>query len=192
MKSTKPTDASSGIAALAGDSFLLYSQFFIESLPADLDIAVAASQDIGGLLASATNLCLAIEIYLKAVLLHNGIGFPHIHNLSKLYDLIPTEVQDRILIAYKALEKDIDSSKVPKLELELGRSASFPENEIAFDVDNSISALLSRNEDAFVTWRYAFSALADKDNTSLIYEFLHLTLIGKAIRGQLSIQLNLG
>jgi hypothetical protein len=193
MKYTEPTDASSGIAALAGDAFLSLAQIFLQSLSTDSNgAAMDASKDIGGLLASATNLSLAIEIYLKAVLFHYEISVPHTHDLPELYKLIPTAVQEQISSAYAVLQKDKNEvNEVRELVLQLARSPLFPDDDPVLPQNNSVLEMLSRNKNAFMTWRYAFSELTDKSNASLRYEFLYLALIAKAIRGQLFVQSNL-
>jgi len=193
MKYTDPTDASSGIAALAGDAFLSLAQIFLQSLSNNSNgAAMDASKDIGGLLASATNLSLAIEIYLKAVLFDCGINVPHTHDLPELYKLIPTAVQKQISSAYAVLQENKNEvNEVKELVLQLSRSPLFPDDDPVLPQNNSILEILSRNKNAFMIWRYAFSALTDKSNTLLRYEFLHLGLIAKAIRGQLFVQLNL-
>ena len=190
MKYTEPTDASPEIAALAGDAFLSLAQIFLQSLSTNSDgAAMDAMEDIGGLLASATNLSLAIEIYLKAVLFHYRISVPHTHDLPELYKLIPTAVQEQISNAYAVLQEDKNEVKeVKELVLQLARSPLFPDDDPVLPQNNTILEMLSRNKNAFMTWRYAFSELTGKFNTSLRYEFLYLELIAKAIRGQLEVR----
>ena len=48
---------------------------------------------MGDLVACATNLAFAVELYLKGLLTELGIGVPRDHNLWKLYDSMPQSVR---------------------------------------------------------------------------------------------------
>lgn len=84
----------------AADGFYRLSSQFTDALPEDLAAAANAAQDLGALTASATNLILAVELYLKAVLIGAELPVPWTHDLVELFKSLPenwrTAIEDVI------------------------------------------------------------------------------------------------
>ena len=72
------------------ESFFGLANPYLEKIGADLNGGVmAASKDPGGLISSATNLALALELYLKSLRAGLELSVPETHNLWSLYKTLP-------------------------------------------------------------------------------------------------------
>src|SRR5713101_6874771 len=56
--------------------------------------------EMGDVVACATNLAFAVEVYLKGLLIQLGLDFPMDHNLRNLYGAIPQPVRTLIESIY--------------------------------------------------------------------------------------------
>ena len=161
------------------------AQPFIAKLNADIALAnERAVQDIGGLVASVTNLTLAIELYLKGLLLWNSVPAPKTHDLPTLYKLLPASVAASVQVDFvRQLEL---AAPVNGIELELTRANDAQERnpEPTGPPDMSLSAVLTRNADAFVIWRYLFSLNPKPGSEYLAYEHDSLNSLANALRAQ--------
>lgn len=89
-------------AILAGDAFVAHSEAFIHMLPSDLEeMGHVAAQNLGRMIASATDLALGIELYLKALRLAIDLPIRRIHSLSALYLDIPKTTKEAIEDLYE-------------------------------------------------------------------------------------------
>jgi len=71
------------LALDSADSFRSLAGRFVSSIRMHVNYAWQdALADLGGLVASATNLTLAVEIYLKTLYILLGLQVPHTHNLA--------------------------------------------------------------------------------------------------------------
>lgn len=184
----KPGSADVGVALLSGDAFFRLAQEFLAKTEPDFQTAGhRAAMNLGELVASATNLALAIEIYLKALLLFNGIPAPKTHELTDLYSKLPGHVRLRLEQLYEELlaaEKEEGQTAAFAVHV-TETSASKPNfNASAKGQDKSVRGVLLRCENAFVTWRYLFAHSITKDSTPLTYEFLCMVIVAKATRQQ--------
>jgi hypothetical protein len=89
--------------------------------------AEAAKKDFGGMIASATNLAFAIELYMKALRILNGLGPMHTHDLADLYANFPKELRQAIKTTYDAGPKKPDPfslhESASRRDLPQGRAA---------------------------------------------------------------------
>jgi hypothetical protein len=178
--------ADAGVAVISADAFYGHAQPFIAHVSQNFENAhERAVADIGGLVASATNLALAIELYLKGLLLHQGIPPPKTHDLPALFAALPERVQRAVEHAYSALSAK-PQAPVTGIELEVAHSddASQRGLEPPLPSDFTVKAILARNADAFVTWRYLFAHDPPLGAAYLSYEFGPLALAAQSIRQQ--------
>jgi hypothetical protein len=130
---------------------------------------------------------LAVELYLKAVLIGAELPVPWTHDLVELFESLPenwrTAIKDRYnaragstpsvtssLRLHVRLETEVDSIE----DIEASRTP----------VDQSLPSLLGRNRSAFVTWRYIHEGMSrDKVEVEVYeYEFRRLRLICEILR----------
>jgi len=159
------------LALDSADSFRSLAGRFVSSIRMHVNYAWQdALADLGGLVASATNLTLAVEIYLKTLYILLGLQVPHTHNLLRLFSGLPSEVQE-------ALTHDYDAQECPSPEIACGITLQLSTSPLTSDdphpeerPDHSLVAILGRNKDAFETWRYLYER-ADQRVSTFEYEF---------------------
>lgn len=94
-------------ALVCGEAFQRLAAEFISRIRVIKEgTAQAMSNELGDLVACATNLGFAIELYLKALLTQLDLLVPKSHNLRALYDRIPQPV--------RALIEDVYDTKWPE------------------------------------------------------------------------------
>src|SRR6266487_1480225 len=92
------------IVLQSADAFRRAARSFCEQvarLPTDEAMA-EARKDIGAMIAAATNLAFAIELYMKALRIIYGLGPKWTHHLGKLYADLPSRLRHSIEVAYEA------------------------------------------------------------------------------------------
>lgn len=134
--------------------------------------------------ASATNRLLALELYLKAVLMVSGVPVPEVHNFAILFAALSEDNR-------KAIEAQYDEriNLIPKegatwgLEILFGVGATqLDDAEVEKQIprvtlDHSLSELLSRNKDGFVESRYLFTATEPGKISCFCYEHRALAVL---------------
>ncbi len=87
-----------------------------------IDAAIAeAIKDLGGLVASATNLALSVELYLKGLRMATGLAPNRIHALDELYADLPKDLRQSIEATYEATPKPAPVGKDIALDLSINR-----------------------------------------------------------------------
>lgn len=181
-KATLPGHGSPGFAVASGDEFCSMAYAFIKNMPTDAsEAAKLALEHPGAVIASATNIALGIELLLKALLVYYSVPVPHTHELPNLFKALPKNVAESIINDYKALEKD-DGMGIAAIEI---ISSEVKLEDRNLDVsDHSFSAVMQRNSNAFVLWRYAFESIRGVGGFVLRYEYASLLRIARALRAQ--------
>jgi hypothetical protein len=185
-----PGTADLGAAVLAGDAFLRHANEFIQFASGGLEAANnKAAANLGELIASATLLPLAIEIYLKALLLKHGKPAPKTHELATLFKNLPNDLQRSSIAKYEALRK-VEGAGVATFEIQISSRRHTPKPNWRDDVsqnptDYSLAAVLQRSSSAFVSWRYLFASNPQADTHAYSYEFLRLSFAAQCFRVQL-------
>ncbi len=182
-------------ALTAADAFRNHSKIFIDNLPkGSLDEASQfASRNLGGLIASATTLALALELYLKALRIITGFPASEKHHLWNIFKHLPVDLKKAIETQYNQLNTS-QVGKLAALELEVNtepfRDNTSHENEDkSINFSNDLKSVLVRSSDAFVTWRYIHEGAKKGENVKYDYEFHHLELICDITRNHLTAML---
>ncbi len=182
-----PGTADVGTAVLSGDAFYRLAQEFISHAAPDFQTAhQRAAANMGELIASATNLSLSIEIYLKALLLHNAVAAPKSHELPDLFAKLPSTVRSQVEQAYERLRAPEKEGVTASFAIHVARNAvpRPPFGQVPKQEDHSLRAVLQRSANAFVTWRYLFAHGTTIPGAPLMYEFLRLSFAARAVRLQ--------
>jgi len=173
--------SSHALSIISGDSHMKIANNFLQSIPIDMnEVAKNAMENSGNFSACATNLALAIELYLKAFLITHQIEPEKIHDLKKLYDALPKNAQKLILSTYKSYKPNPQNpfGKLSSIEL----LASEKESRIK---DKGMESVLARSKDNFVEFRYIFDTLDRSNTNSILFEYGSLWCIARSIRMQL-------
>ncbi|GJM05747.1 MAG: hypothetical protein DHS20C09_17430 [marine bacterium B5-7] len=189
-KVKQPKKYDINFAIVSADAFMVHSKYFLNRIGRDMNSAHEnASKDLGGLVASATNLALAVEIYLKALWMLLGSPPPEDHNLWSLYKRLPDrKLKDAINKTFDEVNSnsgeqvsalEVAISTGPMNDEELKRVSDEWSERVS---DTDLKAVLKRSKDAFVTWRYLYEQ-DSKSNTQIIrYEFERLQMLASVFR----------
>jgi HEPN domain-containing protein len=160
---------------LSADAFRALSRPFRQTVAGlNIDAAkIEATKDMGGLVASATNLALSVELYLKALRMPTGLSPNQTHNLDELYAELPRDLRQSVEAAYEATAKPAPDSVIA-LNLPIKRKDG-PEVRPPEPVgpDHSLPAVLQRSRRLFETWRYLYETAAS-GKVFQPYEFHYL------------------
>ncbi len=100
-ESSMEKERSSQAALVCGEAFQKLAKEIIPKIGAIKEkSSQAMSSELGDLVACATSIGFAIELYLKALLTQLDLSFPQTHDLRALYDLIPQKVREIIESTY--------------------------------------------------------------------------------------------
>lgn len=140
--------------------------------------------DMNESVASATNRILALELYMKAVLVAVPLPVPMEHDLVKLFNALPERM--RVYFSRKFDEWTEAHPRQIRLRVESSFQLSDVERELELSdnvviLDPSLEALLERNKDGFVDSRYLFQAARWDEIKIHTYEYPRLELICKII-----------
>lgn len=144
-------------ALVCGESFQKLAEKLIPEIRTVKEGSHHAMPDeMGDVVACATNLAFAVELYLKGLLIQLGRNVPMDHNLRNLYGAIPQSVRTLIESTY--------DTALPDEVRRLGGHVSFrfakgplkepPWND--YKVSLALPDLLARSKDLFVSWRYVY------------------------------------
>jgi len=155
-------------------------------------LSLSASNEVGDLVACATNLAFAQELYLKALLTHFGLPVPENHDLRALYDGIPQPVRELIESVYDVALLDTLRRLPGWGSFQIAKG---PLEEPRWDDDKKESPalpdLLARSRDLFQTWRYAFEFSPPADGSYQFHRFDYAPLrcAAEAMRVELTVRL---
>jgi hypothetical protein len=174
-------------ALRAADAFRNLSEGFLREIgPVKDTAAIRAANNIGGLIASATNLALALELYLKALRIAMFLPVPATHELWSLYKKLPRGIKERIQTRYDLLNQTA-GDEVSSFNLAMwvgstpppGPPPRPPNNS---EVDRSLKSVLLRSSNAFETWRYLHEVRTQEEFIFYSFEFYRLGLICDIVR----------
>ena len=180
-------------ALVCGESFQRLAETLIPSIWTVREGAHHVMPDeMGAVVACATNLAFAVELYLKGILIQLDLDVPKNHNLRGLYDAIPQSVRT-------VIEGTYDTALPCEVRRLDGRvsftSAIGPFGELSWnDYKESLALpdLLERSKDVFVSWRYVFefSPSARSPYQFRRFEYGLLRCAAEALRVELTVRLH--
>lgn len=173
------------LAIVSADSFFTNAVTFIDEIAySKTNAHEKAIQRIGDLIASATSLTLALELYLKAMLIAFRIEVPRTHNLDDIFKKVPVDVRQLIQSKY---DRYLATSPWPVAELQLqtaDKAVPWPSEDASSLSEKTLSdlnSLFKRTGNDFSTWRYLYEAVSGEVR-EIRYEFARLVAASKAIR----------
>lgn len=169
----------------SANAYYELSNVFIAKLPKSIHEPKVFSPVNGMASASATNRVLALELYLKALLIVTGTLVPKDHNLTLLFDTLPEVLRKTIKTNYNTRNRTLASAELGRPWEIFVAFTSEPElDHEAFDklrkrvrTDSSLSGLLVRNRKGFVVSRYLFQEFKKGEPSSYQYEHRRLGII---------------
>lgn len=112
--------------------------------------------ELGVVVCAATNLALALELYLKAAHIKARTNFTKkTHSLDELFLALPVEVQTQIGAKFDELLAAVPAEKVQFIDLARG-PATPPNWNPTVALETGLLPMLKRSRDAFQSWRYVF------------------------------------
>jgi len=192
-KCTAKKERSSQAALMCGEAFQKLAEEFIPRIGAITPGSHRAmSDELGGLVACATNLAFALELYLKGLLTQLDLPFPATHDLRHLYEGIPRSVREVIEGVY--------DTALPDEVRRLGRRVSItvakgPLEEPRWDdyrVSLALPDVLARSRDLFQSWRYVFEFSEPEHGPYQYHQFEYglLRCAAEALRVELTVRLH--
>lgn len=159
------------------NSYYELSTTFTANLPSTVE-GLMAQRFLG--VASATNRVLAIELYLKAVLVGQAVPVPMTHDLVVLFNSLPDFIRQDIERMFNARMQATPRQPYWELQYFFG-IGDMPESEARKQAEqevprscNTLAGLLERNKEGFVDSRYLFQ-YAERDKVS-VFKYEHHTL----------------
>ena len=191
-RSAVKKERDSQAALVCGEAFQRLAEEFIPRIGAIKEKSPQImSNELGDVVACATNLGFAIELYLKALLIQLDLPVPHVHDLNDLYNKIPQQV--------RALIEDVYNTKWPEQAHQLRGRISFtvakgPLEKPRWDdykLSLALPDLLERSRDIFQSWRYIFEFTQSEDSPYQFHQFEYglLWCAAESIRVEITIRL---
>ncbi len=169
------------MALVSAQAFQRLAEVFIDRIAVEVKEAAYHSDhwptQLGDLVACATNLAFAIELYLKALLTHLELPVPQHHDLRALYDAIPESVGREIELNYLAcLQPHVRSRRSLSITLAKG-----PQGEPTWDdrtkTSPALPDLLQRSRNLFQSWRYISEFTQPQDSPYQFHKFEYVPLL---------------
>ena len=192
-RSVAKKERDSQAALVCGEAFQRLAEEFIPRIGA---IKEKSSQEmsnkLGDLVACATNLGFAIELYLKALLTQLDLPVPQVHDLRALYDRIPQPVRSIIESVYDTALPDQVRQLYGRVSFTIAKG---PLEEPPWDdytkVSPALPDVLERSRDLFQSWRYIFEFTQPEDSPYQFHKFEYglLWCAAEAMRVEITIRL---
>lgn len=191
-RSAVKKERSSQAALMCGEAFQRLAQEFIPKIGAIKEkSSQAMSNELGDLVACATNIGFAIELYLKALLTQLYLQVPPVHDLRTLYDAIPQPIRELIESVYNTALPDQVRQLYGRVSFTIARG---PPEQPPWDdskVSQALPDVLARSRDLFQSWRYIFEFTHPEDSPYQFHQFEYglLWCAAEAIRVEVTIRL---
>ena len=189
-------------ALKSGEAFQHLAKKFIPKISLIKEIpSPSMSNKVGNLVACATNLAFAIELYLKSLLIIFDLKVPQTHKLDRLYKLVPPAV--------RTLIEEVYNIELPAQLYQLKGRASItlahahwtkcdPQNQLLWGwrdyekLSFALPDLLARSKDLFQSWRYVFEFHPLNDSSYQVHQFEYgpLWCAAEAIRVEVMVRLS--
>jgi len=140
---------------------------------------------MGEMIATATNLAFAVELYMKALRIIYEQGPKRTHDLGKLYADLPLRLWRSIETAYEAAPKPDVTRYATSLGISITHKDASPEERATIprgEADESICAVLERSSNVFENFRYLYDQGEPGRVTRLPFEYYYLGVAADALR----------
>jgi len=177
MFARNPPDNSRDVAAalLCAEAFHAHAQPFIKRLGEEgIKRPVEITEELGQLVACATNLALALEMYLKTLLTLLAIAVPQTHDLRVLYDALPLTAVMDVLDRY-AKGGSIIFPLRASVTIAKGAPCEPPWKDY-HEESTDLPEVLARSRDLFISWRYIFEFTRPRHADHQLHEFEYALL----------------
>ena len=181
------------MALCIADALRKSARRFPDSLPVSLSQAAeAAAHRQGEFFVSATELCLALELYLKALIISSGKQTPRTHDLAELFETLSPADQAETDALYRRLCAKATPGEtvgyVIRIQLKDDASTMPPDVSSTNVLPSSseqtegLLEVLRRTGSAFSTWRYMYESGRSGEAREFDYEHGLLQLACEALR----------
>ncbi len=150
-------------ALVCGEAFQRLAEPYLPLIPTlEEGPFLLMPPELGDVAACATNLAFAVELYLKALLTHLGIGYPKTsrqgHDLGYLYGRVPEDIRNVIESVYDQVWLDDMRQHRGLRSFSLGRGPSEDCERPDLRQPMALPDVLSESRDLFNAWRYVCEA----------------------------------
>jgi hypothetical protein len=165
----------------SANAYYALSLVFTKKLPIYVNDPIP-EVDMEEAVASGTNRVLALELYLKALLIGAGVHFPADHDLPTLYQRLPEYIRIEIEKEFskkRAIADDPNVLAQGTHWFQLTQKPGQPIEKLTIPkpVDNTLAGLLERNRRAFMESRYLFDKAKFDESSVFVYEHLRLAIL---------------
>jgi hypothetical protein len=191
--STAKKERDSQTALVCAEAFQRLAKEFIPKIGAIKEkSSQVISNELGDLVACATNLGFAIELYLKALLIQLDLPVPQDHNLRVLYDRIPQPVRTIIEDVYNTKWPEQASQLCGRVSITLAKGPMENPRWDNYKVSPALPDLLARSKNLFQSWRYIYEFTQPEDSPYQFHQFEYglLWCAAEAIRVEVTIRLH--
>ncbi|MDD5326402.1 MAG: hypothetical protein PHY02_01150 [Phycisphaerae bacterium] len=179
---------------MCGEAFQRLAKEFIPEIGAIKEkSSQVMSNELGDMVACATNIGFAIELYFKALLTQLDSQVPPVHDLRTLYDAIPQPIRELIEGVYDTALPDQVRQLYGRVSFTIAKG-SLPEQPPWDDskVSPALPDVLARSKNLFHDWRYIFEFTQPEDSSYQFHQFEYglLWCAAEAIRVEVTIRLH--
>jgi hypothetical protein len=148
--------------------------------------------EMGDLVACATNLAFALELYLKALLTHLNLPVPRVHDLRVLYDAIPRTIRTLIESIYDAALPDEVRRLGGHVSFTFAKGSPEEPQWDDYKVSLALPDLLARSKDLFQSWRYVFEFSQPEGTAYQFHKFEYgfLRCAAEVLRVEVTVRLH--
>ena len=193
-RSAAKKEHDSQAAFACGAAFQRSAEEFIPRIGAMKETtARTMSSELGDVVACATNLGFAIELYLKALLIHLDLLVPQVHDLRVLYDRLPQRVRSVIESVYDtALPRDVRRLRGRWCFVIARGPMAKPPREDHSRISVALPDVLARSRDLFQSWRYVFEFSPRANSSYQFHQFEYglLRCAAEAMRVEIAVRLD--
>ena len=155
---------------VCAEAFQRLAEPFVSRIARDVkECPQHPSSDFGDLVACATNLAFALELYIKTLLAQLAVSVPSHHHLRQLYDALPQEIRADIGKTYAAVRAQWHG-RCASVTFAKG-PADTPSWGEYVNVPMDLESLLERSSDLFQSWRYIYEVTIPEDSQYQFHQF---------------------
>ena len=132
----------------------------------------------------ATNIALAIELYLKSLIVMEGSIKPNNHKLNELYNKLSSNLKEKIELKYKELNGGNLNNGTYFIRGRKENSNNTNNNSSSYEKSTEIIKLLQNHKNMFITFRYMCEKGRDENWEHFICEYNNLEKFIKVLEEQ--------